>query len=426
MHRDMLHSVTDGDESVDHGDCLAARDDLETIDERRVVGVKRVRLASDSRPQRGANQSLYALLCQVLGVETATELAERRSEPALRREASKQRRAIQTKQSHQSIVWKVERDGRVVDVYGTPEALLEGASDDVTGSSRESIDDWFASWSHAVDELAALRRGEAAKFLVDTPSDRVWSVVVQPAGSVSWVIATPLPEKSAVVADLLRENKALRRELKSCRRERELISYEIHDTIAQDALAAQLGLDSLFARSETMELAEEKPEFFRGLLRVRRLVTRALRTSRELIRGLQPDELERKSLRGCVEDLVEELTAEGIQTVLVWQCSESTLGDRVLDRIVLRLVQEGLANIRNHSGAESARVTISDEGTSVQLEIVDDGVGFEADRVDGDRFGLRGMQVRAGVLDGNVDIRSAPGKGTTVRVQLPRYRRKPK
>ncbi|GAB6165790.1 hypothetical protein JCM19992_17900 [Thermostilla marina] len=323
-------------------------------------------------------------------------------------------------------MWKVGQNGKVLSVFGDPDQLWAEFSEVERKQSWESIDDWFAPWPHAVDELTAVRRGESARFLIDAPNDQVWSVVVEPADTVIWVIATPLPEKSAVVADLLRENKALRRELKSSRRERELISYEIHDTVAQDALAALLGVDTLFDHPDAMELAEKKPEFFRGLLRVRRLVARAMRTSRELIRELQPDELERKSLQGCLENLAGELEAEGIRTVIDWRCAEPTLGDRVVDRIVLRLVQEGLANVRKHSRAESASVVVMDDERSVEVRIVDDGVGFEADRVDSDHFGLRGMRVRAGMLEGSLEIDSAPGEGTTVRIRLPRTRRKPK
>jgi PAS domain S-box-containing protein len=84
-----------------------------------------------------------------------------------------------------------------------------------------------------------------------------------------------------------------------------------------------------------------------------------------------------------------------------------------------RIVQEALVNVRRHSGATWARVTLGHEGDEVWIEIVDNGRGFEPRKSAG--IGLTGMQERVGALGGKLEIWSKPGEGTrvTLRVALP-------
>jgi signal transduction histidine kinase len=84
---------------------------------------------------------------------------------------------------------------------------------------------------------------------------------------------------------------------------------------------------------------------------------------------------------------------------------------------LFRAAQEGLTNVRKHAAAGSARLVLTyrTDGT-VRLEVCDDGRGAT---VAADGFGLIGLRERAERLGGTVDIESAPGGGTTLRVELP-------
>ena len=90
-----------------------------------------------------------------------------------------------------------------------------------------------------------------------------------------------------------------------------------------------------------------------------------------------------------------------------------------IDREVGCLVE----NAARHGKAHGARVTLKQQDGALNLEIYDDGVGFELgpqpDRTAGDGLGLTGMRERAEHLNGSLRVQSAPGKGTTISVQVP-------
>jgi PAS domain S-box-containing protein len=82
---------------------------------------------------------------------------------------------------------------------------------------------------------------------------------------------------------------------------------------------------------------------------------------------------------------------------------------------LLRIVQEALANVRRHSEARRVRVAVGVEGGRLWAEVSDDGRGFGPETPAG--LGTRGMRERARVLGGDLEIRSTPGAGTTVRLE---------
>ncbi len=83
---------------------------------------------------------------------------------------------------------------------------------------------------------------------------------------------------------------------------------------------------------------------------------------------------------------------------------------------LLRIVQEALVNVRRHSRASRARITLGREGDDIRAEIEDDGRGFEPGKDAG--TGLTGMRERANALGGKLEVRSEPGNGTRVRLRV--------
>jgi signal transduction histidine kinase len=86
--------------------------------------------------------------------------------------------------------------------------------------------------------------------------------------------------------------------------------------------------------------------------------------------------------------------------------------------MMLRVCQEALANVRKHSGARQAWIRMSYGAASVRLEISDDGKGFDPEAANGG-YGLRGMRARVSEAGGQLAVRSAPGEGTSVSVEVP-------
>jgi signal transduction histidine kinase len=89
---------------------------------------------------------------------------------------------------------------------------------------------------------------------------------------------------------------------------------------------------------------------------------------------------------------------------------------------LLRIIQEALSNVRKHAGAGRAAITIARLPGALDVTIADDGAGFDPDalgRAAFPRFGLAGMRERAEAIGATLEVISAPGEGTRVRVRLP-------
>ena len=89
-----------------------------------------------------------------------------------------------------------------------------------------------------------------------------------------------------------------------------------------------------------------------------------------------------------------------------------------------RVVQEAVTNVIRHSGAKRATVTVQRDNGELELQVGDDGRGFDVrDTIDraaaGKALGLLGMQERVGALGGEFTLSSVPGKGTKIRARLP-------
>lgn len=148
---------------------------------------------------------------------------------------------------------------------------------------------------------------------------------------------------------------------------------------------------------------------------------------RDLAHSLEPRSLLQQPLPDAVG---RELTALGRRT----EISTSIVVDGTFDTLsasqriaLLRVLQEALSNVKQHSGSHAVSVTLrEDDAEGVCMEIRDDGHGFDPDTFvpaeNGESgMGLAGMRERLRLLDGLLEIESKPGGPTTVRARLPRW-----
>jgi two-component system sensor histidine kinase DegS len=236
-------------------------------------------------------------------------------------------------------------------------------------------------------------------------------------------------EKSAAVLHIARDISAERKLQRSLRlyseqigraheEERKRIARELHDDTIQTLVALSRQLDSVISRKRktgdksSASLEEVRREIDESLVRIRRF-----------IQYLRPPILEYLGLVPALRELCEQMQRErGVQIEL-----ESSRDRYVLDAeqqlLVYRIVQEALRNVWKHSRAERCTVRLDTAQSLIRIAIVDDGTGFPArdpnDLVSSGKLGLMGMQERAHLLGGNLDIDSAPGRGTTVILTIP-------
>ncbi|PSL06721.1 signal transduction histidine kinase [Haloactinopolyspora alba] len=225
-------------------------------------------------------------------------------------------------------------------------------------------------------------------------------------------------EKRAALIDELERTRAELAETEHSRgalAERERLAHEIHDTLAQ-------GFTSVLTLAQAVEVALERdPAAARERLALLESTARDnLAEARALVGALAPVGLQDASLPEAVQRAATRFGHETGVDVDVRVEGDPVVLPAGTEVVLLRTVQEALANVRRHAGASRVclalrfRPGVPDGAT---VAVVDDGSGFRTD--DGHGFGLHGMRTRVTQAGGTLDIVSAPGSGTTVRVTMP-------
>lgn len=196
--------------------------------------------------------------------------------------------------------------------------------------------------------------------------------------------------------------------------ERARLAREIHDTLAQ-------GLTSIVTQ---LEVAEQSLDAGRAagaaerVDRAREIARESLRDVRRSMADLRPELLDRGSLPDALRQLVARTAEEtGLDVRLELDGRFAELAPAA-ETTLLRCAQEALANARRHARARTVRVRLSRDGDGVQLNVADDGSGFDTGDPRGG-VGLVGMAERADAVGGELDVRSTPGAGTTVSMRVP-------
>jgi signal transduction histidine kinase len=144
---------------------------------------------------------------------------------------------------------------------------------------------------------------------------------------------------------------------------------------------------------------------------------------RRLSQDLRPAALDRLGLLPAIQMLASDAARfSGIPTKVEVIGPERRLGEEI-ELVLFRIVQEALRNVWRHSRATAAEVTIEFTNYKVDIEIADNGTGFEIPARVGDlaregKLGLAGMEERARLVGATLSARSQPGQGTTITIQL--------
>jgi signal transduction histidine kinase len=210
------------------------------------------------------------------------------------------------------------------------------------------------------------------------------------------------------------------------------IALDIHDGPTQQLSVALLEVQLLEADLADAEQAGAgPPDSLRpSLERIYETVGGALHEMRELIGHLRPAQFEDRRLPDILQDAITAFEARGdCRVEATWEGEFPANGVPSTQRITLyRILQESLTNAHRHGHASLVTVFCRDEQDGTRLVVTDDGRGFDPDAVQRrrpgvplQRFGLYGMRERARMLEGTFDVTSAPGRGTTISVFLPRW-----
>src|SRR5258708_5827242 len=201
-------------------------------------------------------------------------------------------------------------------------------------------------------------------------------------------------------------------------KERKRISRELHDEVGQALTVLNTNLGML-QRNGAMDSALLKKK----IANTQMLLAQTMKTVHRFARELRPAMLDElgllPALRSCLKNFAE-------RTGLHVRFAASPEAEHLNDdqkNVVYRVAQESLTNVAKHARASRVTVSLRKLSRSLQLEIKDNGKAFEVDRCfsgkGGKRLGLLGMRERVRLVNGRFAVKSRPGKGTVVRVEVP-------
>ncbi len=244
--------------------------------------------------------------------------------------------------------------------------------------------------------------------VLDVQSDRVNAF-----DETDLVVMQSLADQTAVAIENARLYKQARQ--LAVIEERNRLARELHDSVTQALYGITLHAEAAFRQLEAknIELANDQ------LRELRATAQEALREMRLLIFELRPSVVEMQGLVPALRARLEAVEERAGMQVDINMDENLELSDRIQDGLY-RIAQEALNNALKH--AKASHITLNLKGTlsKVTMEIMDDGVGFIPDEaVPGGGLGLDGIIERAELLNSELMIDSWPGKGTTIRIEVP-------
>jgi signal transduction histidine kinase len=197
--------------------------------------------------------------------------------------------------------------------------------------------------------------------------------------------------------------------------ERARLARELHDSVTQTLFSLTLAAESAAALAGPAGPAAEQLE------RVRELAGTGLAELRSMVDTLRPVDAGTDGLAGALRKRVDLLRRVHDVRLSLRARGPARLQDRTVEREVLLVASEALANALQHAAATAIEITLDTGGDTVRLVVADDGAGFDLAGTlrESRRLGLTSMRERAEALGGTVHVDTAPGAGTRVTLEVP-------
>ena len=197
--------------------------------------------------------------------------------------------------------------------------------------------------------------------------------------------------------------------------ERSRIAQELHDSLGQELLLiknrAMLGLKNV-EESKTKKQLEYISEYSHS----------AIKRVRQISHNLRPPELDRLGLTETLSSIVNEIEDAGIIKITSSIENIDGLIQKEKEINILRILQEAVANIIKHAGADEIHIKVINLHYNIKVSIKDNGKGFDTEQnadYETKGLGFSGMKERAKILRGTLSIDSTPGSGTIINLEIP-------
>ncbi len=202
--------------------------------------------------------------------------------------------------------------------------------------------------------------------------------------------------------------------------ERRRIAFELHDELGQSMAALKLQVGAIARKLGVSPIEKIQAE----CQEMRQNINDIIENVRRLARDLSPVVLDDLGLQAAIEYLVNNFSK--LYNIDIWHKTTDInhLFDEESQRIIYRILQEGLTNIGKHSQADNVSLMIEEKERQVHFIIRDNGKGFNVSgtlqKIDADRgMGLATMSERVRILGGKLDIQSRIGGGTIITFSTP-------
>ncbi|MEK3887130.1 sensor histidine kinase [Bacillus sp. FSL K6-3431] len=262
------------------------------------------------------------------------------------------------------------------------------------------------------EEIAAgLMEIEQGNYQLDNlktkyKDDFIWEKIVR--------ISLRLKEQTHIQQKLASERVEWNSQLKEevLTKERNRLARELHDSVSQQLFAATMLLSAINQNPDpSSETAVKQRNLVEGI------INEAQSEMRALLLHLRPIQLEGKSLKKGMEEVLSELTAK-LPMEVVWNIQNIKLDKGVEDHL-FRIVQEAVSNTLRHAKATRLEVVLRQINQMVFLKIADNGKGFDVDSTKTSSYGLTNIKERASEIGGNIKLVSIIGKGSSIEVKVP-------
>ncbi|MFZ1933113.1 MAG: PAS domain S-box protein [Thermoguttaceae bacterium] len=349
------------------------------------------------------------------------DVTERRqAQEALAESEAKYRQLVETTDTGYLIL---DAEGRVVDA--NKEYVRISGHRDLAEITGHSVVEWTAPYDKARNARAVgecVRAGRVQQLEIDyigpdgtiTPVEINANVITTKEGQRIVSLCRDITERKQTRDALERERQSLWRMLQASDHERQTISYEIHDGLAQYLAAAMMRFQAHDTLRENSP-AKAKTAYETAV----ELVRQAHSESRRLISEVRHPVIDKSGLETAISHLVHEQRLSAGPKIEYHISVQFGRLPPILENALYRIVQEALTNACKHSKSQKVTVTVTQEGEHVQLEVRDWGIGFDQDAVGKGHFGVEGIRQRVRLLGGRLTIESKPGSGALVQVVVP-------
>lgn len=198
-------------------------------------------------------------------------------------------------------------------------------------------------------------------------------------------------------------------------RERNRLAHEMHDTLAHTLSGIAVQLEAVLS---TWEQGSQKTQ---DMVEQALAATRSgLTETRRALRALRASPLEDLGLANALHGLAESVSERAGFKISLSMPQDLPQFNFQCEQGIFRIAQEIFENIAKHAQAKNVRFEAGQSADEWRMSISDDGIGFEMKDVrKADHFGLRGMQERAEMIGGRLQVESKPGRGTAVQFSIP-------